>query len=98
MPAYDTNIRDETKYKTFIEKQVEFLCTKSVNSKLFIVAPTHKKKPETIERALMPYMSITNKYPYNPFLGICIFAEWTTNTNEWDFFGSVKQLSKKQVK
>jgi len=98
VPAYDINIRDEAKYKTFIENQVEFLCTKSVNSKLFIVAPTHKKKPETIERALMPYMSIKNKYPYNPFLGICIFAEWTTNTNEWDFFDSVKQLTEKQVK
>jgi hypothetical protein len=90
VPGYDTGLRNLKDYNSYITKQLELLSSTQSDALLMLAIPTHRRKPETIENALALYNSVIKKYPQNLFIGTCIFAEWTTNTHEWDVFKSMK--------
>ncbi|MFH1332277.1 MAG: hypothetical protein ABIH63_03250 [archaeon] len=81
--GYDSDIADAAEYKTYIRDQVALLSSQNFNTYFLFAVPTHKDYPETIDNALSAYTSEVKKYPENKFLGICIFAEWTVNEDEW---------------
>ena len=88
VPSYDSQKNSELEYQSYLEAQVKTLSSKRLNSGLIYVVPTHKDKPETLENALKSFKNITPDYPYNQFIGVCIFAEWTIDDKEWETFKS----------
>lgn len=88
VPFYDTGSRSREDYESFIRKQVELLAPRECNALLMPAIPTHRQEPETIKNALESYNLVINEYARNPLGDLCIFAEWTTDANEWDIFES----------
>ena len=86
MQGYDTDIKNKEDYKNFIKSQVKEICKRQWNSLFLLGVPTHKQEPETIENALEAFGEEIKKCPSNKFLGVNIFAEWTTDKNEWKIF------------
>lgn len=86
IPAYDLGLGSKEEYQDYVKEQIKRIASKNWNSYFLFAVPTHKEFPETIENALNAYKSELEKYPKNSFLGVCIFAEWTTTNDEWKVF------------
>jgi hypothetical protein len=81
--GYDSDKVTKEDYQDYIRGQVDFIASGNFSPYFLFAVPTHKAPPETIENALSAYTSELQKYPSNKFLGICVFAEWTADDNEW---------------
>jgi hypothetical protein len=88
VPGYDFNLRSRVEYQSSIRKQVRLLSSGGFNSHLMFTIPTHKREPETIENALTAYYLEIGRHPQHQFIGVCVFAEWTTIQEEWNIFRS----------
>ncbi len=86
IPGYDFGLEDEEQYKNYVKNQIEFIENKEWNSKFMFAIPTHKKEPETIDNALDAFSDIKLSETESRFIGIAIFAEWTTDEKEWEIF------------
>jgi len=85
--SYDFNLKDKEEYQTYVKNQIKSIASKEWGANFMFIAPTHKQWPETIENSLDVFNSEILKYPNNEFIGITIFAEWTTDNREWESFG-----------
>ncbi len=83
-PLYDSDMPDEKSYKEYVENQINLISSAGFKSKFLFGIPTHKEHPETVENALAAYTESLE--PNDSFLGVCIFAEWTADSNEWSVF------------
>ncbi|MEM4266903.1 MAG: hypothetical protein QW404_02520, partial [Candidatus Nanoarchaeia archaeon] len=83
-PLYDSDMTDNESYKAYVKGQVTSISSAGFNSKFLFAIPTHKEPPETIDNALAAYNDVL--HDNKNFIGLCIFAEWTTDTNEWSVF------------
>jgi hypothetical protein len=88
IPGYDFNLRSREAYQASIRKQVESLCATRLPCQLMLTVPTHKRAPETLKNALAAYSSEIKKHSEHQFIGVCVFAEWTTIPEEWHVFES----------
>lgn len=88
VPGYDFNLRSKVAYQASIRKQVESLCAINLPCQLMLTVPTHKREPETLRNALTAYNSEIKKHSKHQFIGVCVFAEWTTIPEEWNAFKS----------
>jgi hypothetical protein len=88
VPGYDFNLRSRVDYQSSIRKQVRLLSSGGFNSNLMFTIPTHKREPETIENALTAYNLEIRRHPRHQFIGVCLFAEWTTIPEDWNVFRS----------
>ncbi len=86
IPGYDLDLSSKEEYQDYIKEQIRKISSLNWSSSFLLAVPTHKEFPETIENALDAYRSEISKYPTNDFIGICVFAEWTTTENEWNKF------------
>lgn len=82
-PGYDSGLMNEEEYKEYVKNQVGAIVSGNFSSKFLFAIPTHKDPPETIENALEAYSEELDKHPQNNFIGVCVFAEWTADENEW---------------
>lgn len=82
--TYDFNIRIKQDYEDYLSGQLRKITSETLNAKLMLTVPTHKRVPETISNAL----EVLNKETEakSKFYGIMIFAEWTTDREEWKVF------------
>jgi len=88
VPGYDIHKNNKEEYKEYIRDQIKRLSIINLNSNLILGIPSHKKNPENIENCLSAYNEEIKKYPNSRFIGVSIFAEWTTSDNEWRVFDS----------
>ena len=86
VPGYDSFLTDKGKYQNNIKNQIDQLSSRTFNSQFMLGIPTHKPSPETIENALEAYQDGINQNPKNQFIGVGVFAEWTTHENEWGVY------------
>lgn len=84
--TYDTWIKNEADYKAYVKNQLRILKFGGWNVNFMVVVPTHKEFPETISLALEAYNSEINSRESTQFIGEGIFAEWTTDEQEWMVF------------
>ena len=84
LSSYDTEIQDSEEYKLHLEEELEYILGKEWNTYFMYMVPTHKQWPETLTNALEIFDSKT-KEQENQFIGIGVFAEWTTDNSEWSF-------------
>jgi hypothetical protein len=82
--SYDFGLITKEDYQEYLSGQLKELANREWNSKIFFTAPTHKSPPETFENALEVYARETELNMNNKFMGVTIFAEWTTDDNEWN--------------
>jgi len=90
IPGYDFNLRSKSDYKESISRQIYLLSSEQFGCHFMFAAPTHKREPETIDNALAAYRLEISRRPRHQFIGVCIFAEWTTTPEEWNVFESYK--------
>jgi len=90
IPGYDFNLRSKRDYKESISKQIYLLSSEQFGCHFMFAAPTHKREPETIDNALTAYRLEVSRRPRHQFIGVCVFAEWTTTPEEWSVFESYK--------
>ena len=83
-PAYDTSIQDKKSYQNQIAEEIKELNKINSKAKFMLGIPTHKQYLETIENALEIYQQEANQN--SNFIGISIFAEWTTDKEEWNIY------------
>jgi len=86
IPSYDFNLKDKEEYQNYVKNQIKSITSQKLNANLMFTVPTHKSSPETLANSLEAYKEEIEKHEGNPFIGITIFAEWTTNDNEWNIF------------
>jgi Polysaccharide deacetylase len=91
VPGYDFKLRSRKEYTRSIRKQISLLSSEVLNCRLMFAVPTHKPEPETIGNALAAYKLEISRRPRHQFIGVCIFAEWTTIPEEWNVFESGTQ-------
>lgn len=82
VPGYDSGLTSEKKYKDYIKRQIKELSSENFNCYFMMGVPTHKIGVENLENALEAYSSSEN----NKFIGVAVFAEWTTSDYEWGVF------------
>ncbi len=90
IPGYDIDLNTKEEYQKDIINKIRELNAMEIKSQIILGIPTHKQEPETIQNALEAYSSEIQKYSQQKFMGVVIFAEWTTDSNEWNTF---KQFS-----
>ena len=89
--GYDLIKFSKKTYQEELTGQIKKLTGEQWNAHLLFTAPTHKIYPETLESALEIYTLEMEKHKTNnQFIGVAIFAEWTTDEKEWDVFESYK--------
>lgn len=88
VPGYDFKLRSRTEYTASIRRQIGLLSSEALNCHLMFALPTHKPEPETIDNALKAYKLEISRRPQHQFIGVCVFAEWTTIQEEWEVFKS----------
>ena len=93
MPGYDTGLDTDDEYWNYVKNQVEFVEREELSAKFLFSVPTHKQNPETIENSLRFFSESENSQgnsnsgnSQSRFIGIAIFAEWTTDEHEWKVF------------
>jgi len=85
--SYDTEIENLEEYQEHVREQIKKVTEKQWDSNFLFTAPTHKSSPETLRNSLEVYKEEIGKSGEGPFIGIAIFAEWTTDNSEWETFG-----------
>jgi hypothetical protein len=94
--GYDTGLATAEEYKEYIRKNVKTLSGFNWKPSLFFGVPTHNPYPETTENALDAYSQAFKETPNNKFLGLAVFAEWTTDLAEWQMFSDYARNPSKQ--
>ena len=84
-PLYDTDLSDKDEYQSFVKDQIRILSSYSTETDILLAIPTHKQQPEIIENALQSYNEEI-KINKGSIIGVTIFADWTTDENEWKVF------------
>jgi len=96
VPAYDLDFNNAQDYKSDVKNKIRELNSLGLNAKLFLGVPTHNPDPETIENALnalsVELTLLKLQRANNSFIGVIIFAEWTTSQEEWKIFKSFKKI------
>ncbi|MEM3113232.1 MAG: hypothetical protein QXI33_02295 [Candidatus Pacearchaeota archaeon] len=82
--SYDTGLKDN-EYRTYIKDQINTI-NANFEGKFMFIAPTHKEYPETIDNSLFIFKSNYKNSEKSAFIGIGMFAEWTTDEEEWKVF------------
>ena len=82
VPGYDSGLKHKGEYIDYIEMEVRELSLLGLNCDLMLGVPTHRSDVENLENALRGYSSVEG----NRFIGVAIFAEWTTSNKEWGVF------------
>lgn len=88
VPGYDFNLQSKAEYTASLRKQIGLVSAEPFNCHFMFTVPTHKREPETIDNALSAYRAAIKKHPHHQFVGVCVFAEWTTIPEEWNAFES----------
>lgn len=83
--AYDTGLKTNEEYISYIKDQIIKINLLNLNAKFLFGLPTHKNSPETIENAIRAFNEFSS-LKENNFIGLTIFAEWTTDDSEWRVF------------
>ncbi len=83
LSSYDFNIKDKQSYQNYLLNQLEKATSQPLSSKIVLNIPTHKREPETISNALEVFNSFKDK---GKLSGVVVFAEWTTDREEWKVF------------
>jgi len=81
--GYDSGSESAQEYSAYLNEQINAILSREWNTNLFFTVPTHKSYPETLDNSLGAYSDALNSANDNPFTGISVFAEWTTDDNEW---------------
>lgn len=83
--AYDTGLATNEEYISYIKEQIIKINSLNSNAKFLFGLPTHKNPPETIENAITAFTE-SPSFKEEKFIGLAIFAEWTTDDSEWAIF------------
>jgi len=86
IPGYDFDLNSKEEYQAYVAEQIENIASQEWGAKFMFTVPTHKESPETLENSLEIYQKEIVNHENHPFVGITIFAEWTTNKGEWKVF------------
>src|SRR3989344_7757340 len=81
--GYDSGSESEQEYNDYLNEQINAILSREWNTNLFFTVPTHKSAPETLDNSFEAYSDALDSANDNPFTGISVFAEWTTDDNEW---------------
>ena len=81
VPGYDTDLKNKEEYVDYIKMEVRELSNLELNCDLMLGVPTHKSDVENLNNALEGYSIEGNR-----FIGVGVFAEWTTSNSEWGVF------------
>lgn len=85
MPGYDASFKQESSYISNIENQMKKIEEMPASKAKFMLGvPTHKQYPETLKNSLYAYKNHAKSN--SNFIGISIFAEWTTDEEEWETY------------
>ena len=88
---YDSGAQDKAEYEEYVRRQFDEILSSNLNSLVMFGVPTHRKY-ETAESALEIYHQ-KQLEDNSRVIGFVVFAEWTTNGEEWDVIESYVKKS-----